>query len=136
METVDRHAIEEAIGFLADVMRTSGHNPKPVILHSIRVGLFLLDSGHDTDTVIAGILHDVVEDSAATVDDVQEQFGDTVAAIVEANTVDPAMDRKERDRDTLARCNRAGHAALIVKGLELKRRKILLNVMNVMVLDL
>jgi (p)ppGpp synthase/HD superfamily hydrolase len=118
-ETVDRHAVEKAIGFLADMIRASGNNPKPVILHSVRVGVLLIDSGHGTDTVIAGILHDIVEDSAATLDDVRTRFGDTVASLVEANTFDPSMDRKKRDRDTLTRCKRAGHAALVVKAADI-----------------
>jgi (p)ppGpp synthase/HD superfamily hydrolase len=118
-EAIDRHAIEKAIGFLADMIRSSGHNPKPVILHSVRVGILLLDSGHGTDTVIAGILHDIVEDSAATLDDVGAKFGHSVASLVEANTIDPSMDRAERDRDTLARCRLAGHAALVVKAADI-----------------
>lgn len=116
---MDRHTIEKAIGFLADRIRASGNNPKPVIFHSIRVGNLLFDCGYNTDVVVAGILHDVVEDSDATVDDIKYEFGNIVASLVEANTIDTSMDRRTRDRIALARCKETGSTALLVKGADI-----------------
>jgi (p)ppGpp synthase/HD superfamily hydrolase len=70
----ERHVIEDAIGFLVDAFRVTGKNPKPVIFRSIRVGMRLFDS--DTETVVAGIRHDIVEDTVVTMDDVGSRFGD------------------------------------------------------------
>ena len=43
----DRHEIERAIHFLSDALRASGHNHKPVLLHSIQVGEMLWERGLD-----------------------------------------------------------------------------------------
>jgi (p)ppGpp synthase/HD superfamily hydrolase len=54
----------------------------PYFEHAAAVALILDRAGFDEDVVIAGLLHDVVEDTAATVDDVAARFGAAVAAIV------------------------------------------------------
>ena len=59
--------VEKAIKYLVDAIKQSGHNPKPVILHSIRVGLFLFNQNYNQDIVIAAILHDILEDTDTTI---------------------------------------------------------------------
>ncbi len=80
----------------------------PYIEHVFGVALILDRAGFDEDVVIAGLLHDVVEDTEATLDQVEEKFGAGVAQTVEHCTeikVDaqghkrPWIDRK---RDHLA----------------------------------
>ena len=60
--TYDR-IVEKAISFLVYAFTTTGHNPKPVILHSIRTGLYLYHQNHAQDVVVAAILHDLIEDT-------------------------------------------------------------------------
>ena len=51
------HKLERAITFLVTTFQQSGNNPKPVILHSIRVALFLYEYQYPEETIIAGVLH-------------------------------------------------------------------------------
>jgi GTP pyrophosphokinase len=66
-----------------DALRKSGH---PYISHPLAVGEILADMEADPPSVIASLLHDVVEDTPATVDDIRERFGDTVAELVDGVT--------------------------------------------------
>jgi (p)ppGpp synthase/HD superfamily hydrolase len=114
------HEIEEAIVFLVTRMQESGHNPKPVILHSVRVGMHLFNDGYESDVVKAGLLHDIVEDSDTTVAEIEDRFGPRVARLVAANTFDHTQgDRFERGRDCIRRCLEVGRAALVVKAADM-----------------
>ena len=64
-------------------VRSSG---EPYIIHPLAVADILLDLGLDTDTLCAALLHDVVEDTDATRDDVQKRFGQDVALLVDGVT--------------------------------------------------
>lgn len=109
--------IEEAIKFLIFAIHEFGKNPKPVILHSIRVGLHLYNLGYDKDIVIAAILHDVIEDSATKIDEVRAKFGDKVSTLVEANSFDENIeDKTERYKENFERCRKSGKDALIIKA--------------------
>ena len=63
--------------------RSSG---QPYIIHPLAVAEILLDLGMDTDTICAALLHDVVEDTEATSEQLQKRFGRDVAALVEGVT--------------------------------------------------
>ena len=54
----------------------------PYFEHVVGVAMILDRLGFGEEVVIAGLLHDVVEDTAATFDDVRDRFGDEVAGIV------------------------------------------------------
>ena len=86
--------IEEAIKFLVFMIHESGKNPKPVILHSIRVGLHLYNHGYDKDIIISAILHDILEDTEITIDEIKTKFGSNVAELVKANSVDEVIESK------------------------------------------
>ncbi len=64
-------------------MRSSG---KPYIIHPLAVAYTLLELGMDTDTICAALLHDVVEDTDATLDDLKKRFGQDVALLVDGVT--------------------------------------------------
>ncbi|MBC7419504.1 MAG: bifunctional (p)ppGpp synthetase/guanosine-3',5'-bis(diphosphate) 3'-pyrophosphohydrolase [Bdellovibrio sp.] len=64
-------------------MRRSG---EPYISHPLNVAGILADLRLDIDTIVTGLLHDTVEDTLATLDDVKREFGDTVAALVDGVT--------------------------------------------------
>lgn len=63
--------------------RSSG---QPYIIHPLAVTYILLELGMDTDTLCAALLHDVVEDTAATYEDVKKRFGLDVANLVDGVT--------------------------------------------------
>jgi len=118
-DRLDRN-LERAIVFLVVAMEHSGNNPKPVILHSIRVAFLLGDQGCDPDIVIAGALHDLIEDSATTLNEIERSFGASVAQLVSANTFDKTIeDRIQRDMDMLERCQQAGKDALLIKAADI-----------------
>ncbi|MGN1169845.1 MAG: RelA/SpoT family protein [Acutalibacteraceae bacterium] len=64
-------------------LRFSG---QPYIIHPIAVAQILADYGMDKGCIIAALLHDIVEDTDATIDDVRERFGDEIASIVDGLT--------------------------------------------------
>lgn len=56
------------------------------ITHPIAVSCILLELGMDTDTICAGLLHDVVEDTDCTLEKLTKQFGEGVALLVDGVT--------------------------------------------------
>ena len=59
---------------------------EPYIEHPINVALLLLELGLDDDCISAALLHDVVEDTETTLDEVKSQFGSEVAELVDGVT--------------------------------------------------
>jgi len=55
----------------------------PYITHPFAVGMILANAGCEEEVIIAGMLHDTVEDTDVTLDDIRAQFGEEVAAIVD-----------------------------------------------------
>ena len=66
-----------------DQKRKSG---EPYIIHPLCVAIILADLELDKETIIAGILHDVVEDTIMTLDEVEKEFGAEVALLVDGVT--------------------------------------------------
>ncbi len=79
----DYDEIEGAIYFLADCIREEKRTSKPLMLHSLRVGLRLMEDGQPKDVVIAGLLHDVLEDTKCTQGELEKGFGQEAAKLVE-----------------------------------------------------
>ena len=74
-----------------DQVRRSGD---PYIAHPLGVAMILSDLGLDDITLAGALLHDAVEDTSVTLDDLRERFGPDVAAIVDGVT---KLDRLEFD---------------------------------------
>ena len=66
-----------------DQKRKSG---EPYIIHPLCVAIILADLEMDQETIAAGLLHDVVEDTIFTYEEIKEQFGDDVALLVDGVT--------------------------------------------------
>ena len=85
--TAPIHIVEKAYLFSEKhhegQMRRSG---EPYISHPLNVAGILADLKLDIDTIVTGLLHDTVEDTDATLDDIKRDFGDTVAALVDGVT--------------------------------------------------
>ncbi len=77
------HAIDFAIKMHEGQFRKSG---EPYVIHPLSVADTLIDWGMDLDTVLAGVLHDTVEDTDATLDQVESLFGRDVAFLVDGVT--------------------------------------------------
>lgn len=78
-----RRAFDFAFESHKHQLRKSG---EPYIVHCIEVARILTEMEMDYVTVIAGILHDVVEDTGVSLDEVKEEFGDEVALLVDGVT--------------------------------------------------
>ncbi len=66
-----------------DQLRKSG---EPYIIHPLYVAIILADLEMDKETIAAGLLHDVVEDTIMTEQEIRQQFGDEVALLVDGVT--------------------------------------------------
>lgn len=77
------HAIDYATKMHEGQFRKSG---EPYIIHPLQVAGFLIEWGMDMDTVIAGVLHDTVEDTSATLEQIETLFGRDVAFLVDGVT--------------------------------------------------
>lgn len=65
--------------------------------HPLEVGIILASNNYDTDIIIAGILHDTVEDTYVTLEDIAFQFGDHVKELVSGcSEKDKSLSWKER----------------------------------------
>ncbi|MBQ2997758.1 MAG: bifunctional (p)ppGpp synthetase/guanosine-3',5'-bis(diphosphate) 3'-pyrophosphohydrolase [Oscillospiraceae bacterium] len=67
----------------ADQKRATG---EPYIIHPVAAALTVVNLGMDTDTVCAALLHDVVEDTSVTLEEVKKEFGSDVATMVDGVT--------------------------------------------------
>ncbi len=92
-----------------DQVRKSG---EPYIIHPLCVSIILADLEMDKETIAAGLLHDVIEDTIMTEDEIKEQFGSDVALLVDGVTKleqlqfsnesgDKALDRFEMQAENL-----------------------------------
>ena len=83
----DIEKLEKAIDFATEKhkgqIRKSGEE---YITHPLRVAGFLVDWGMDIDSVVAGVLHDVVEDTETPLEEIAEEFGEDIAFLVDGVT--------------------------------------------------
>lgn len=77
------HAVDYAKKAHAGQKRKSG---EPYIIHPLAVAYTLIEWGMDIDTVLAGVLHDTVEDTEATLPEIENLFGRDVAFLVDGVT--------------------------------------------------
>ena len=73
---------------------------EPYIIHPLAVKKILEEWGMDEDTIIAGILHDTVEDTDLTLNDIKDEFGESVAFLVDGVTKLSTARNGMRDIDT------------------------------------
>jgi guanosine-3',5'-bis(diphosphate) 3'-pyrophosphohydrolase len=74
------------------------HSGEPYIIHPFAVAEILMSVKMDVDTVIAGLLHDTLEDTAVTYAELEEKFGKTVADLVEGETKISALRAKNKSQ--------------------------------------
>lgn len=96
-----RSKISNAIDFATEKhqgqLRLSG---EPYITHPLSVACILLDWGLDIDSVIAAVLHDTVEDTGATLTEIESRFGPDVAFLVDGVTKVSAVRQGMRPIDS------------------------------------
>lgn len=93
----------------------------PYLVHVVTVAAEVIAAlavehrNHPDLAVQCALLHDTVEDTAVTLDEVRKRFGDAVAAGVAALSKDPALPKGEQMRDSLDRIREQPHEIWMVK---------------------
>src|SRR5271170_2580478 len=91
-----RRAWEFCVQHHSGQLRASG---EPYVLHPLEVAQVLAEMKLDSTAIAAGLLHDAVEDTPVTTEDITEQFGEQVAHIVEGVTkIDKIQFANREDR--------------------------------------
>ncbi|MBS5955856.1 MULTISPECIES: RelA/SpoT family protein [Clostridia] len=100
--TMIKKAYQIAYDAHKDQKRKSG---EPYIIHPLCVAIILADLEMDKETIAAGILHDVVEDTVMSLDELKAEFGEEVALLVDGVTkltqISWSMDKMELQAENL-----------------------------------
>ena len=103
------HLLDEALAFAVaahDGQRRKG-SQLPYVTHPIRVAALLCAAGCRDEVVVAGYLHDTVEDTDVTLETIEARFGAEVGAMVEAASEPDKSDTWEnRKRHTISELRR------------------------------
>lgn len=73
----------------------------PYITHLIEVMNILISEGYDHEVVVAGLLHDVIEDTYTTTKEIKRKFGDEILLLVMYNSENKSLSWKERKEITI-----------------------------------
>jgi len=114
------HGIIQAIAFAAEKhrrQRRKDHDASPYINHPIALANVLANEADVSDeaVLIAAILHDTIEDTETTIDELQLIFGPEVSSIVLEVTDDKQLPKQERKRLQVEHAQHLSHAAKLVK---------------------
>ena len=84
---VDIDIIEKAYNFAGEAHKSQKRESgEPYIIHPIDVAEILAELGMDTNTIAAGLLHDVLEDTDCTYKEMSEMFNEEIASLVNGVT--------------------------------------------------
>ncbi len=85
--TVDEKVVRDAYAFAFDAHKDQTRfSGEPYITHPLAIAEILAEMQMDTPTIIAGLLHDVIEDTPYTYEDIEKRFGSDVAHLVDGVT--------------------------------------------------
>ena len=113
-------ALSKAFHFAArrhEQQRRKGQRAEPYVNHLAEVTCLLAEStaGNDTVLLIAGLLHDTVEDTATNLPELEDLFGPEVAALVAEVTDDKALPKQERKRLQVEKVRKKSERARLLK---------------------
>ena len=95
--------------------QTRASDGAPFIEHPVEVARLLREAGCSPAVIAAGLLHDIVENTAVTLEDIRSRFGTTVAALVAAVTDDPSVTSyHQRKRGLREQVRKAGGDAALL----------------------
>jgi (p)ppGpp synthase/HD superfamily hydrolase len=112
------YRIEQAIraaGVLHKDQVRKGKVPFPYVTHPFAVACIIADYTDNENIIIAGLLHDTIEDTEYTLTELEEDFGYTVCAIVKEVTAPSSEENwKEKHTEYVAQLKNASDEALVV----------------------
>lgn len=116
------YEFKQAFDFAERVHRNQKRKSgQPYIIHPMSVALFLSEWNMDTNTIIVGLLHDVLEDAPVTVLEIEQKFGHKIAQLTESVTKVPyfkssnILDLKNRYFDKMIQYAKQEPKVLIIK---------------------
>ena len=111
-----KNQIEEAIEVAAEAHQGQYRKGTrtPYITHPYAVGFILMAAGCPDAVIIAGILHDTVEDTDLTLEAIRERFGDTIADIVDGCSENKALKWRARKTERIEALRTASPEVCIV----------------------
>jgi (p)ppGpp synthase/HD superfamily hydrolase len=97
--------------------RRKGEAAEPVVNHLAEVADLVARAtdGADADLIVAAVLHDTVEDTATTFEELAGRFGGRVASLVAEVTDDKTLPLSERKRLQVENAAHASHGAKVIK---------------------
>ena len=110
----------KALTFAADKhkdQRRKDHASSPYINHPISLANILCNEGHvaDVEVICGAILHDTIEDTETTVEELEAEFGKVILDIVMEVTYDKTLPKEERKRMQIEHAATASNKAKLVK---------------------
>ena len=106
--------IERALMVAEKAHANQQYDIYPYVYHLKQVAAIATDLGYEDDIIVACILHDILEDTDLSYNDIKKAFGKEVAEIVYAVTDELGRNRKERKEKTYPKI-RANSKAKVVK---------------------
>jgi len=120
MDVPDIGIFVAAVAFAAEKhrhQRRKDAHASPYINHPIALANVLVDEGgvHDPVVLCAAVLHDTIEDTETTADELEQAFGSIITAVVLEVTDDKALEYKERKQHQIDHAPHASPQAKLVK---------------------
>lgn len=108
--------LEGAESFAKDKHRNQKYETKPFYTHLEAVVDTLKHIGvNDEDVLCAAWLHDTIEDTGTTFDDIEQRFGSNIAVMVLSVSKDSSLPKKEKERQYIEQLKNAPLQALLIK---------------------
>ncbi len=116
----DLHLLFRALNYAAKQHQTQkrkGNDSVPYINHPIKVTSIITQfiPNASDELMAAAVLHDVVEDSDATIDDIHTLFGATIASIVQEVTDDKSLPKAQSKQKQIENAPRLSHNAKLIR---------------------
>lgn len=111
--------IEKAIRLASKYFDGEVEMIKPTLLHAIKVWVYLYSRWYSQDICIGGILHDTLEDTSITEEEISNLFWENVLNIVKANTKNKNIEKSFVNTELVERCWSTSEDALIVKSADI-----------------
>jgi len=124
----DSFEVEKAISYLVINYNKSGNNPKPVILHSLRVAELLLEMGYSKKIIIGAILHDILEDTKVTSKKLKLKFGEEILSLVKSVSYNNSItDPIHLYKEMFDRVVSHGKEAVVLKAVDIAVNNLYIN---------
>ena len=101
---ISRAVAYAALAHLTQKRKGTDH---PYIYHPLKTMEYLVQMNVGEDLIVAGVLHDVLEDTAVTYEELIAEFGERVAQLVKSHSEDKSKSWKERKMHTIDLCANA-----------------------------